>query len=87
VKANYITVTERLESRIRKMSYRLEGAIVRKKGQFYMSCKRCDITLISLSIEGDHRTGCPYRGFQKQIDYYKRLLSEANSVETLRART
>lgn len=87
MKANHIPVTERLESRIRKMSYRLDGAMVRKKGQFYMGCNRCDITIISLHMEGDHHTWCPYRGLQKQIDYYKRLLSEAKLVETSGART
>lgn len=80
MKANHIPVTERLRNRICKLGVRLEGAHIKSpnKGNPYWCCAECGIHDPSLYVEGGrHHHGCPIQGLDKQIEYYKRLLSEA----------
>jgi hypothetical protein len=38
-------------------------------------CADCGITNVYISIDGDHRRGCPQRGMAKQIAHYQRLIA------------
>lgn len=85
MKANHIPAKERLQQRIAKLEYSSDEAHVpshsRSSGNPYYMCKHCHIHDPELSIQGDHRVGCPLRGVKKQIAHYQRLLVELNNPE------
>jgi hypothetical protein len=75
MKTNHVPRAVRIKNRINKLCYRREGIFIRGKGRYYMFCRCCDRTNIQVSMEG-HPHPCRYRGLDKEIAYYRRLLSE-----------
>lgn len=78
MRANRVPVIERLRNRIAKLEYRAEAAHVPSdsSGNPYYMCSYCRIHDPQVSINnGRHYTGCPMQGIQREIQYYKQLLS------------
>lgn len=76
---NHIPRVERIEQRVYRLEIRLEQSRAKgRHGNPYTRCKGCNIHDPELSIRnGRHFAGCPYQGLDKQILYYKALLTEA----------
>jgi len=85
MKTNHIPVQERLQRRINQLEYSRDAAHVpshsRSSGNPYWMCKHCCIHDPELSIQGDHRIGCPLRGIEKQITHYLRLLEQSSGSD------
>lgn len=79
MKSNRIPRAERLRQRIAKLEAELDSCWKRKR--FYPTCKRCGMTNVQVSIDGDHRVGCPMRGRRKEIEHYEKLLQVERSSE------
>lgn len=81
---NHIPVTERLRHRIANLYGKIEQARgpSPRTGNPYYCCKICGIHDPEISIRGGaHFNGCPIPGFEKQIEYYKRLLKDCVSKQ------
>ncbi len=82
MKSNHIPVSVRLKERIRNLQSRIDAAHVKSpsKGNPYWCCAECGIYDPQKSVnDGKHYKHCPIEGLDKQIEYYKRLLEEAEA--------
>jgi len=81
MKDNHISVEERLSRRISRMEMRLDSD--EAWGQYgdgnpYWYCKGCNKAEPEISISG-HGKGCWVAGLEKEIEYYKNLLTGCSS--------
>ena len=78
MKANHIPQAERIKNRINGLLVRQDAARrPARGGNPYWSCRECGIYDPQLSINGAHYKGCPVQGLDKQIEYFKNLLTTA----------
>lgn len=76
MKANHIPVRVRLTQRVKKLELREESCWRRVQGNPYLLCKHCFVSEVEESMGHKHGVGCPMRGLDKQIKYFKKLLQE-----------
>lgn len=77
MKANHVPVTDRLERRIQKLFQAEDDCWVKYGGgNPYRFCRHCLVSNVDETVKG-HRVGCRFRGFEKQVAHFKRLLAEA----------
>jgi hypothetical protein len=75
MKDNQIPRYKRLENKIRKLESIEYGLWVKiRKGNPYLRCKYCDVTNVQNTLTSHHKY-CKYKGIEKEIRYYKNILS------------
>lgn len=76
MKDNHIPAKDRIRQRIIKMEIKEDSAWVKiGGGNPYLKCKYCQVTNVQESLTG-HYHGCPLKGIDKQIAYFKKLLEQ-----------
>lgn len=75
MKANRVPAEVRIRLRIAALEQRLDEAwLPSSRRHFYPRCRHCEITNVNLSINGQHYQGCPLRGVDREIAWYRGLL-------------
>lgn len=75
MKNNSVPVTTRLRRRISGLQGKLPQTVPIGGGNPYHKCSDCERSMPEISGSG-HYQGCSLPGIEKEIEHYKRVLSE-----------
>lgn len=78
MKSNHVPANQRIRARIAKLEIRQEACWLKTRRRFYQFCRYCDLDVISVNMNG-HARGCPIKGLDKQVAYYKGLLQRVEA--------
>jgi hypothetical protein len=73
MKTNHVPRATRLLQRIYKLEELSSTSMARRGSNPYPICRHCNFSIVEVNLR-DHGKGCPVRGVEKQIAYYRSLI-------------